>query len=132
MRVGGLAPGTLERTAPPRARHPRQDGDIVKNRSLASNGLGQRAWRDLLRLLVESLATGAFVSVVLALAVFIVATQAHAAVGPATDAVAPVGLIDPALALALLALAAALRRRHRGPAALDSIEQAARAARQVC
>jgi len=104
----------------------------VKNRSLASNGLGQRAWRDLLRLLVESLATGAFVSVVLALAVFIVATQAHAAVGPATDAVAPVGLIDPALALALLALAAALRRRHRGPAALDSIEQAARAARQVC
>ncbi|HSQ79787.1 MAG TPA: hypothetical protein VLU54_01390 [Casimicrobiaceae bacterium] len=104
----------------------------MKNRSLASNGLGQRAWRDLLRLLVESLATGAFVSVVLALAVFIVATQAHAAVGPAADAVAPVGLVDPALALALLALAAALRRRQRRPAALDSIEQAARAARQVC
>ncbi|MGE5090352.1 MAG: hypothetical protein ACM3QY_14585 [Candidatus Levyibacteriota bacterium] len=104
----------------------------MKNRSLASHGSGPRVWRDLVRLLVESLATGAFVSVVLALAVFIVATQAHAAAGPATDAVAPVGMIDPALALALLALAGALRRRQRGPAALDSIEQAARAARQVC
>ncbi|MGC1817748.1 MAG: hypothetical protein WA900_08840, partial [Casimicrobiaceae bacterium] len=77
-----------------------QDGDIVKNRSLASRGLGQRAWRDLARLLVESLATGAFVSVVLALAVFIVATQAHAATGAAPEAVAPVGFVDPALALA--------------------------------
>ncbi len=104
----------------------------MKNRSLASHGSSQRAWRDLVRLLIESLATGAFVSVVLALAVFIVATQAHAAVGPATDAVTPVGSIDPALALALLALTASLRQRHRGPAALDSIERAARAAREVC
>ncbi len=104
----------------------------MKNRSLASRGLGQRAWRDLARLLVESLATGAFVSVVLALAVFIVATQAHAATGAAPEAVAPVGFVDPALALALFAVAAALRRRQRQPASLDSIEQAARAARQVC
>jgi MYXO-CTERM domain-containing protein len=132
MSVGGLPPGKPERTAPRRAQHPCQDGGIVKNRSLATHEMGHRAWRDLLRLLVESLATGAFVSVVLALAVFIVATQAHAAVGPATDAVAPVGVIDPVLALTLLALAGALRRRHRGPAALDSIELAARAARQVC
>jgi Ca-activated chloride channel family protein len=36
-------------------------------------------WRTLGRLLLESVATGAFVSFVLALAVFIVATQAHAA-----------------------------------------------------
>ena len=104
----------------------------MKDRSLANQGLSPRAWRDLIRLLVESLATGAFVSVVLALAVFIVATQARAAVGPATDALAPAGLVEPALALAFLGLAAALRRRGRGRARLDSIEQAARAARQVC
>ncbi|MBU6484007.1 MAG: hypothetical protein KGJ25_01225 [Betaproteobacteria bacterium] len=104
----------------------------MKNRSLASRGLGPRAWRDLARLLAQSLATGAFVSVVLALAVFIVATQAHAAAAPAAEAVAPVGLVDPALAVALFALAAALRRCRRQPASLDSIEQAARAARQVC
>lgn len=104
----------------------------MKERSLASQGLSPRAWRDLVRLLVESLATGAFVSVVLALAVFIVATQARAAVGPATDAVAPVGVAEPLLALALLGLAAVLRRRGRGQAQLDSIEQAAHAARQVC
>ena len=43
-------------------------------------GLGVRTeWRSLGRLLLESVATGAFVSIVLGLAVFIVATQAHAA-----------------------------------------------------
>ena len=104
----------------------------MKDRSLANQGLGPRAWRDLVRLLVESLATGAFVSVVLALAVFIVATQARAAGGPATDAAAPVGVIEPLVALALLGLAAVLRRRQRGRSRLDTIEQAARAARQVC
>jgi hypothetical protein len=46
------------------------------------------AWRDLLRLLLASLATGAAVSIVLALAVFVVATEAHAAV-PASAAPAP-------------------------------------------
>ena len=104
----------------------------MKDRSLANQGLGPRAWRDLVRLLVKSLATGAFVSVVLALAVFIVATQARAAGGPPTDAAAPAGAVEPLLALALLGLAAVLRRRQRGRARLDSIEQAARAARQVC
>ncbi len=104
----------------------------MKDRSLANQGLGPRAWRDLVRLLVESLATGAFVSVVLALAVFIVATQARAAGGPPTDAATPAGAVEPLLALALLGLAAVLRRRQRGRARLDSIEQAARAARQVC
>ncbi|HEY4139666.1 MAG TPA: hypothetical protein VGN65_14480, partial [Casimicrobiaceae bacterium] len=39
----------------------------------------QREWRVLGRLLLESVATGAFVSFVLGLAVFIVATQARAA-----------------------------------------------------
>ncbi len=43
-----------------------------------SGGL-QREWRSLGRLLLESVATGAFVSLVLGLAVFIVATQAQAA-----------------------------------------------------
>jgi Ca-activated chloride channel homolog len=43
-------------------------------------GVGVRTeWRYLGRLLLESVATGAFVSIVLGLAVFIVATQAHAA-----------------------------------------------------
>ena len=36
------------------------------------------AWREILRLLLASLATGAAVSIVLALAVFMVATEAHA------------------------------------------------------
>jgi formate/nitrite transporter FocA (FNT family) len=48
--------------------------------SIDSVGAGVRnEWRYLGRLLLESIATGAFVSIVLALAVFIVATQAHAA-----------------------------------------------------
>jgi Ca-activated chloride channel family protein len=48
--------------------------------SIDSVGAGVRnQWRFLGRLLLESVATGAFVSVVLGLAVFIVATQAHAA-----------------------------------------------------
>ena len=43
-------------------------------------GVSVRAeWRSLGRLLLESVATGAFVSIVLGLAVFILATQAHAA-----------------------------------------------------
>jgi Ca-activated chloride channel family protein len=45
-------------------------------------GLGRSALRELVRLVLESLVTGAFVSLVLALAVFIVATQAHAAAAP--------------------------------------------------
>jgi hypothetical protein len=132
MTLGGMRFGKPSPDGPAARFAPRQDGGIVKDRSLANQGLGPRAWRDLVRLLVESLATGAFVSVVLALAVFIVATQARAAGGPATDAAAPVGVVEPLLALALLGLAAVLRRRQRGRARLDSIEQAARAARQVC
>ena len=130
MTLGGMRFGKPSPDGPAARYAPRQDGGIVKDRSLANQGLGPRAWRDLVRLLVESLATGAFVSVVLALAVFIVATQARAAGGPATDAAAPVGVIEPLLAL--LGLAAVLRRRQRGRARLDTIEQAARAARQVC
>jgi Ca-activated chloride channel family protein len=42
-------------------------------------GMGRHALRELVRLVLESLVAGAFVSVVLALAVFIVASQAHAA-----------------------------------------------------
>jgi Ca-activated chloride channel family protein len=47
-------------------------------------GFGRNALRELLRLVLESLLAGAFVSAVLALAVFIVATQAQAAT-PAED-----------------------------------------------
>jgi len=42
-------------------------------------GFGAGAWRDIGRLLLESVAAGTLVSLVLGLAVFIVATQAHAA-----------------------------------------------------
>ena len=42
-------------------------------------GIGAGAWRDIGRLLLESVAAGTLVSLVLGLAVFIVATQAHAA-----------------------------------------------------
>jgi Ca-activated chloride channel family protein len=45
----------------------------------ATTELDGRAWRELGRLLLESVAAGTFVSIVLGLAVFIVATQAHAA-----------------------------------------------------
>ena len=48
------------------------------------NGGVGREWRFLGRLLLESVATGAFVSLVLGLAVFIVATQARAAPLPAS------------------------------------------------
>jgi hypothetical protein len=57
------------------------------------------AWREILRLVLASLATGAVVSIVLALAVFMVATEAHAA-APATSAAAPA---TPAAAPAALA-----------------------------
>ncbi len=45
----------------------------------SANGLLRREWRHLGRLALESLATGVFVSIVLALAVFIVSFEAHAA-----------------------------------------------------
>jgi Ca-activated chloride channel family protein len=47
----------------------------------AATELDGRAWRELGRLLLESAAAGTIVSIVLGLAVFIVATQAHAAGG---------------------------------------------------
>ena len=49
------------------------------------NGDLRREWRSLGRLLLESVATGAFVSLVLGLAVFIVATQAQAATSQQSD-----------------------------------------------
>ncbi|MET0346301.1 MAG: marine proteobacterial sortase target protein [Casimicrobiaceae bacterium] len=48
---------------------------------MAAARLDGRAWRGFGRLLIESVVTGTFVSVVLGLAVFIVATQASAATG---------------------------------------------------
>ncbi|MGI8895280.1 MAG: hypothetical protein ACR2HE_06450, partial [Casimicrobiaceae bacterium] len=46
-------------------------------------GFPRREWRELARLVLESLAAGMFVSLVLALAVFIASAQAYAAVpGP--------------------------------------------------
>lgn len=45
----------------------------------AAAGVDGRAWREIGRLLLESAAAGTLVSIVLGLAVFIVATQAHAA-----------------------------------------------------
>ncbi|MEP6679691.1 MAG: marine proteobacterial sortase target protein [Betaproteobacteria bacterium] len=48
---------------------------------VTAQGMGRRAWRGFVRLLLESLAAGAFVSAVLGLAVFIVASQASAATG---------------------------------------------------
>ena len=52
------------------------------------------AWREVLRLLLASLATGAAASIVLALAVFVVATEAHATVpaSAATPSTAPAAL----------------------------------------
>src|SRR5438445_13733179 len=49
------------------------------------NGGFRREWLSLGRLLLESVATGAFVSLVLGLAVFIVATQAQAAASQQSD-----------------------------------------------
>lgn len=117
----------------------------MKNRSLARPGLGPRAWRDLLRLVAESFATGALVSIVLALAVFIVATQAHAEVlasPAASGALAPTvagaaaTMVSFGLATSLLALArlarAARRRRRRCSNPLKNLERTARAAREIC
>ena len=47
----------------------------------AAAGLDGRAWRGFARLLLESVVAGTFVSIVLGLAVFIVATQVNAATG---------------------------------------------------
>lgn len=48
-------------------------------KTIAEHRLTPEAWRELARLVLASLATGALVSVVLALAVFLVATEARAA-----------------------------------------------------
>jgi hypothetical protein len=48
---------------------------------LSANGVLRHEWRQLGRLALESLATGVFVSLVLALAVFIVSSEVHAANG---------------------------------------------------
>ena len=52
---------------------------------LTAGGLLRREWRELGRLVVDSLVAGMFVSFVLALAVFIVTTQAAAAAAPADN-----------------------------------------------
>jgi hypothetical protein len=122
-----------------------QYADHMKNRSLARPGLGPRAWRDLLRLVAESFATGALVSIVLALAVFIVATQAHATVlvSPAASGVlaptvagAAATMASFSLAASMLVLArlslAARRRRHGRANPLTDLERTARAAREIC
>ena len=49
---------------------------------MSGNGFMRREWRELGRLVVDSLVAGMFVSMVLALAVFIVSTQAAAATPP--------------------------------------------------
>ncbi len=117
----------------------------MKTRSLARPGLGPRAWRDLLRLFAESFATGAVVSMALALAVFIVATQAHAEVlvsPEASGALAPTvtgaaatmasfGLVASMLVRARRALAAR-QRRHGRSNPLTDLERTARAAREIC
>lgn len=48
-------------------------------KSIAEQRPGAGPWRELVRLILASLATGAVVSIVLALAVFMVATEASAA-----------------------------------------------------
>lgn len=58
-------------------------------KTFAQHGLAPGAWRELVRLVLASLATGAVVSIVLALAVFMVATEAHAASVPLADASQP-------------------------------------------
>jgi Ca-activated chloride channel family protein len=58
---------------------------MTQGNRVAGAGIDGRAWRDILRLLAESVAAGTFVSLVLALAVFIVATQASAATASAGD-----------------------------------------------
>ncbi|MEP7328653.1 MAG: VIT domain-containing protein, partial [Betaproteobacteria bacterium] len=52
---------------------------------MTGTGVMRREWRELGRLIVDSLLAGMFVSLVLALAVFIVSTQAAAAVPPSDN-----------------------------------------------
>jgi len=58
---------------------------MAQGNRAAAAGIDGRAWRDIVRLLAESVAAGTFVSLVLGLAVFIVATQASAATATGGD-----------------------------------------------
>ena len=78
---GGAKPAdaTFEADAPIRRRLNLRSGSASCRTSngLSANGVLRREWRQLGRLALESLATGVFVSLVLALAVFIVSFEAR-------------------------------------------------------
>jgi hypothetical protein len=78
---------------------------LQHNPTPQSHPFAGRAWRDLVRFVGEALAAGLFASLVLALATFVVATQAGAAPGPRDDDAPPARL------LATTTLGALRRRR---------------------
>src|SRR4030095_14420528 len=71
-------------TDPPTGSNSTNQGSPMANADpITGSGVLRREWRGLARLVFESFAAGIVVSLALALAVFIVTTPAHAAVGDA-------------------------------------------------
>src|SRR5262252_1029422 len=66
-----------------RGSNQQQEARVDTARSAQGPAIGRSALRELGRLVLESMVAGVFVSLVLGLAVFIVATQAHAQTPPA-------------------------------------------------